>query len=286
MNLRCSWMIAAIVVLAALPCQAADAPTKKRDDAASEKLGMKLSLQCWTFNKLSFFETVDKAAGLGVKYLEMFPGQKLKPGSEEKVNRNMSDATIAEIKKKLADAGGLKVIAFGVDGVPTDEAGARKAFEWAKKMGIEVLVTETRPNDIHDKLCQEYGIKMALHNHPKTWPPDEVLGACKGKSKWIGSCSDTGHWMRADFVPVDTFKKLEGRVLHSHFKDLNEFGKGHDVAWGTGRGNMKGMLAELKRQGYKGYLSIEFEYGDLKHLDANLPKCVEFFDRTTTELAK
>jgi len=75
-------------------------------------------------------------------------------------------------------------------------------------------------------------------------------------------------------------------VLHSHFKDLNEFGSGHDVAWGTGRGNAKGMLEELKRQGYKGYLSIEYEYGNLDHLNANLPKCVEFFDKTMTELAR
>ena len=64
----------------------------------------------------------------------------------------MSDETIAEIKKKLADAGGLKLVAYGVDGIPTDEEGARKAFEWAKKMGIDVLVTETTPNDVIDKL--------------------------------------------------------------------------------------------------------------------------------------
>ncbi|OAI45072.1 hypothetical protein AYO44_13190 [Planctomycetaceae bacterium SCGC AG-212-F19] len=275
------------VVLASMvtaPCLAAD--IGKRDDAASEKLGIKLSLQCWTLRQLTFFETVDKAAALGVKYLEMFPGQKLKPGADDKVSRNMNDDMIAEIKKKLADAGGLRVIAFGVDGIPTDEDGARKAFEWAKKMGIEVLVTETTPNEIHDKLCNEFQIKMALHNHPKTWPPDQVLKATKDRSKWIGSCSDTGHWMRADFVPVEQFKKLEGRVLHSHFKDLNEFGNGHDVAWGTGRGNAKGMLEELKRQGYKGYLSIEYEYGNLDHLNANLPKCVEFFDKTMAELAK
>ena len=80
------WFLASVaVVLAAsrrVPARAADAPTDKRDDAASEKLGLKLSLQCWTFNRLTFFETVDKAAGLGVKYLEMYPGQKLKPGSD------------------------------------------------------------------------------------------------------------------------------------------------------------------------------------------------------------
>jgi len=277
--------VSLILLATAFPVTAADAPSK-RDDSTSEKLGMKLSLQCWTFNKLTFFETVDKAVELGVKYVEMYPGQKLKPGSTVVVNRSMNEDTIAEIKKKLADAK-VKLIAYGVDAVPTDEKGARDTFDWAKKMGIEVLVTETTPNDVHEKLTKEYGIKYALHNHPKTWPPDQLLKACEGKNKLIGSCSDTGHWMRADFVPVDTFKKLEGRVEHSHFKDLNEFGmKAHDMPWGTGRGDMKGMLAELKRQGYKGYLSIEYEYGDLEHLNANLPKCVEFFDKTVAELAK
>jgi sugar phosphate isomerase/epimerase len=247
---------------------------------------MKLSLQCWTFNKLTFFETVHKAAGLGVKYLEIYPGQKLKPESDVKVNKDMSDETIDEIKKKLKDAGGLKLVAYGVDGVATDEKGARKEFEWAKKMGIEVLVTETKPNDVLDKLCTEYGIRLALHNHPTTWPPDDVLKATRDYSKLIGSCSDTGHWMRAKHIPVDTLKKLEGRVEHLHFKDLNDFGDAHDVVWGTGKGDVAGMLKELKRQGYKGYLSIEYEYGDIKHLDENLPKCVAFFDKTMAELSK
>jgi sugar phosphate isomerase/epimerase len=282
-----SWIVMAVAVLAVLvPTRAAEVPAGKRDDSASEKLGIKLSLQCWTFNRLSFFETVDKAVGLGVKYLEMFPGQALKPGSREKTHRSMSPETMAEIKKKLADAGGLKVVAYGVDSIPTDEPGARKTFEWAKNMGLEVLVTETEPNEIHDRLCNEFQIKMALHNHPRTWPPDKVLKACQDRSKWIGSCSDTGHWMRAGFVPVNTFKKLDGRVLHSHFKDLDEFVKGHDVPWGTGKGDAKGMIEQLKEQGYKGYLSIEYEYGSLDHLAENLPKCVAFFDRTTRELAK
>src|SRR5580693_2820433 len=97
-----SLAIAAMVVFAAaLPTGAADAPAK-RDDSASEKLGMKLSLQCWTFNKLTFFETVDIASGLGIKYLEIYPGQTLEPGSKEKIGTNMSDEVIAKIKKKLA----------------------------------------------------------------------------------------------------------------------------------------------------------------------------------------
>ena len=265
----------------------ADNAPAKRGDAASEKMGMRLSLQCYTFRALTFFETVDEAAKMGIKYLEIYPGQRLKPGSTAMMNRTMSDETMADVKQKLKDAGGLKLVAYGVDGIPAEESEARKEFEWAKTMGIKVLVTETTPTAMHDKLCDEYKIKMALHNHPQSWPPEQVLAACADRVKRIGSCSDTGHWMRRSLVPVEQFRRLEGRVEHVHFKDLNEFGPdAHDLPWGTGKGDAKGMLAELKRQGYKGYLSIEYETGSVADLESNLPQCVAFFDQTTTELAK
>lgn len=287
MKLRSSALVAIASIAIALPCLTTTrACAGERNDSASEKLGLKLSLQCYTFRSLTFFETVDEAAKLGIKYLEIYPGQKLKPGSKVAVNSGMSDEVCAEIKKKLAEAGGLKVIAYGVAGVPSDEPGARKTYDWAKKMGIEVLVTETTPTALHDKFCTEYNIKMALHNHPKSWPPEKVLAACKDRCNLIGSCSDTGHWMRANHVPVDTFKMLQGRVMHSHFKDLDGFGKGQDVPWGTGKGDPKGMLKELKRQGFHGYLSIEYEHGSVPELRTNLAKCIDFFDATCAELCK
>jgi sugar phosphate isomerase/epimerase len=267
-------------------CFASEPARVKRGDSASEKMGIKLSLQCWTFKDLSFFETVDEAVKLGVKYLEMYPGQKLKPGPEAKISIPMNDEVLAEVKKKLADAGGLRVVAFGVDKVPTEEKAARSYFEGAKKIGIEVLVTETWPTPLHDQLCKEFGLRMALHNHPKTWPPDQVLAACKDRSKSIGSCSDVGHWMRDGLVPLETFRRLQGRVIHSHFKDRNQFGDGHDVPWGTGVGDLKGALAELRRQNFKGYLSIEYEHGSLQDLAINLPKCVRFFDAAMVEMSK
>src|SRR5262249_24188329 len=135
-----------------LSSPAAGPPAAKREDSASGELGTKLSLQCWTFNRIPFFETVDKARELGIKYVEMYPGQKLKPGSNEVTRRTMSDETAAEIKQKLADAGGLKLVAYGVDSIPTDEEGAKKTFEWAKKMGLEGLGSETTPNDVLDRL--------------------------------------------------------------------------------------------------------------------------------------
>lgn len=274
-----------LAALASLAIFTSSARAAQRDDSASEKLGIRLSLQCYTYRALTFFETVEKAKTLGVKYLEVYPGQKLKPDSTDKTGYPMSDEVASAMLKKLQETGGMKLSGYGVAAVPTDEPAARKMFEWAKKMGISVLVTETAPNAVHDKLCEEFQIRMALHNHPKTWPPDDVLKACEGHSKLVGSCSDTGHWMRRDLKPAEQFRKLEGRVQHSHLKDLNEFGNGHDVPWGTGKGDIKAMLTEVARQSYKGFMSIEYEHGNVADLDENLPKCVEFFDATLKEIA-
>jgi sugar phosphate isomerase/epimerase len=261
-----------------------------RNDAAAEQLGWKLGSQAYTFRALSFFETVDKLQELGIKYVEMFPGQALKPGVKTKTGPTMTESETTEMQAKLKEVG-IKVVSFGVAPIPDKtEAEARQRFDWAKKLGIEVLVTETKPTPLLDKLSQEYGIKIALHNHPKTWPVEDVLAACAGMSKNIGSCSDTGHWKRAGHVPLEELKKMEGRIVELHFKDVAADGKGKggytDRPWGTGEGDAKAMLAELKRQGFKGYFQVEYEHGTVPELMQDIAVCAAFFDQAAAELAK
>jgi len=80
-------------------------------------------------------------------------------------------------------------------------------------------------------------------------------------------------------------KKLGARVLHAHFKDRNGFGPGPDVPLGTGKSDNRAMLAELMHQGFKGYLSLEYENGSVSELDVNLAKCITFVDSTLASLA-
>ncbi|MCX6868335.1 MAG: TIM barrel protein [Verrucomicrobia bacterium] len=274
---RMTLAIVAALTLIDVPARA------ERNDSAAEKLGFHLGMQCWTYRMLTTFETIERCQKFGIKYLEMFPGQKMKPGAESKIDPGMSDADIAELLAK-ANACGVKITCFGVGAIPLDEAPMTKHFEWAKKVGIEVLVTEVTPNEALDKMSQKTGIRIALHNHPRSWPPDKVLAATKDLSKNCGSCSDTGHWIRAGKNPIESFKLLEGRVVTSHFKDLDA-GKS-DVVFGTGIANVKGMMEELKRQGFHGYMNMEYEHGDLTHLDATIPQCVAAFDKIAAEVAK
>ncbi|MCX6878117.1 MAG: sugar phosphate isomerase/epimerase [Verrucomicrobia bacterium] len=255
----------------------------ERNDTAAEKLGFQLGMQCWTYRMLTTFETLERCQKFGLKYLEIFPGQNMKPGANTSVGPGMSDAEIAELRGKAKECG-VKIASFGVSDIPMDESGMKKHFAWAKKVGLEVLVTEVTPNEALDKMAQEAGIRIALHNHPQSWPADKVLAATKDLSKNCGSCSDTGHWLRVGKDPVANFKLLEGRVIESHFKDLDD--KKSDVVYGTGIANVKGMMQELKRQGFKGLMSIEYEHGDLAHLDSTIPLCVAAFDKIAGEVAK
>ncbi len=78
----------------------------------------------------------------------------------------------------------------------------------------------------------------------------------------MGAAADVGHWVRSKLNPVESLKKLEGKVYHVHFKDLNVSNDkaAHDVHWGTGVIGLKDIIAELKRQQYKGMISAEYEH--------------------------
>jgi len=267
----------AAVLVGALGASAAGLP--QQTPSAGEKLGFRLALQCWTVNKMTTFEAIDHAASLGIRYLEMFPGQKLKPGSDVKVGPGMPDEAMEELKEKLQKAG-VKAVNFGVGGC------GRGDFEFARKMGLETLVSEPRPADVPnaDKLCEEFGINLALHNHPKPstyWDPDVVLKAVEGCGRRVGACADTGHWLRSGIVPLEALKKLQGRIVSFHLKDLNE--KNRDVPFGTGRAGIKEILAEMRRQKFQGVYSIEYEVWDAQQTE-NVRKCVQAFEQYCREI--
>lgn len=253
--------------------------------------GMKLGTQAYTFNRFTFFEAVDKARELGLSFIEVFPGQRVsKDMGDAVMGPNLTMAELAKIKNKLDDAG-IQAIGYGVAGLGSNEAENRKTFDFAKVMGMTTITAEPGEDclELVDKLANEYQINVAIHNHPKPshyWNPETVLKAIKSRSKRIGACADTGHWVRSGLDPLACLKMLEGRILWSHFKDLNEKSpNAHDVPWGTGISGAKALIAELHRQGFKGGIMAEYEY-NWDNSVPDLAKCVEFFTLTYAELLK
>jgi sugar phosphate isomerase/epimerase len=247
--------------------------------------GFAVGCQAWTFNHFTVFEAIDKTAEAGGKVIEFYSSQKLsKEQPNITFNHNASDDIIEQVKARLKERG-IRAVNYGVVDIPKDEAGARKIFEFAKKMELYGITTESVDAiDTIEKLVKEYDIKVGFHDHPKRpndpsykmWDPNYVLSVVKDRDSRIGSCADIGHWVRSGLDPVECLKILDGRIISSHLKDLNEKSpSAHDVPYGEGVSNIPAVLRELQRQGFNGNVSIEYEYNwDNNVLDA--AQCIGF----------
>jgi sugar phosphate isomerase/epimerase len=254
------------------------------------KIGWRLGVQAYSFNRFTFEESLQKSGAMGLKVIEAYPGQQLSKANETRVGEGMSAAE-RDAMRKLLDDHGIQLVNYGCCGLPNDESASRKVFEFAKEMGIETLVSEPpfEAFDLLDKLCGEYEINLAIHNHPKPsryWNYETVLEMCKDRSPRVGACCDTGHWARSGISGVEALKALEGRIISFHFGDLNEFGRrdAHDVPWGTGKCDTDGMLAEVYRQKIEAVFSIEYEHNWLNNAP-EMAECVKYFDKVAARLA-
>ncbi len=253
--------------------------------AACKTGGFAIGCQAYTFNRFTVFEAIEKTAQAGGKVIEFYPGQKLSKAEPNVVwDHSASAATIQKVKDKLA---ACKVTAanYGVVGIPKNEAEARQIFEFAKTLGLHAITTESvEAIDTIEKLVKEYDLKVGFHDHPKRannpdyrmWDPNYVLSVVKDRDARIGSCADTGHWVRSGLKPVDCLRILKGRIVSCHLKDLNQMEpSAHDVPYGTGISDVPALLNELKAQGFAGNIAIEYEY----HWDNSTPEvaqCIGF----------
>jgi len=281
MKKRWNQALALVACLAVAACSASNKTDSEVAGYPEDRLGWKIGSQAFTFRLFTLAETIDKIDSADLRYLEAFPGQAIGGGSGEKMNHSLSAEGRAFVKNLLKEKN-VTLHAFGVtNGQDAEEW--EKIFAFAKDMGVQVINCEPEEEhlDIVSALCDKYDIKAGIHNHPAPshyWNPEVVLKALEGRSPRMGATADLGHWMRSGLDPVECLKKLDGKVIHLHFKDLNAFGemKAHDVHWGTGELPIGEVVEELKRQRFDGMLSAEYEHNwennkdDVKQSVANL----------------
>jgi sugar phosphate isomerase/epimerase len=220
--------------------------------AAAQAAGFRVGCQSYSFRKFTYDVAITKLKELGLTEME-FCAVHFKPDA--------SDKDFAKVKEALA-ASGIKVPAFGVEGFGKDEAANRKKFEFAKALGIEILSADPSPDsfDNLDKLCEEFKIKIAIHNHGPKASYDKVadtLKAVEGHSPLIGACVDTGHSIRSGEKPHDVIKALGPRVHSLHLKDWKQGGEEQII--GKGDLDLAAVVRELKAIKFAGPIMMEYE---------------------------
>lgn len=229
--------------------------------------GFNVGLQTYTLRAFDFDRTLVLLRDFGLKCAQFF-------GAQLPIT---DDRTKIEAAKEKLRAAGIQIMSWGVQPFTKKVEDTKRAFEFAKAMGFSVYSAAPSADSFESlaALSQEYGIKIAIHNHG---PDDKSYGHLeqvqKAVEKWpvsIGACVDTGHVLRSGEDPVDWIRTLGPRVHDVHLKDFSDARTEHIL--GQGKLDVGSVLKALKQVKFSGILAVEYERNE-KDPIADVRECL------------
>lgn len=110
------------------------------------------------------------------------------------------------------------------------------------------------------RTLDKWEVELAFENHPGEPTPDVVLERiAHGRFPNIGSAFDSGWWGTHDYPLMDAYQKLRPHIRLVHLKNVEGPGAHISAKWDAGCLNLKPFVEALKRDGYSGYISLEYE---------------------------
>lgn len=218
-----------------------------------------LGLQSWTCRNMTFDQVVEFATKHGITQLELIAAH-LDPAAPREESLR---------KKAILDKHGLTAYSFGVAATSLDKEKDRQLFEFARLMGMKVIIVEPKDMaawDHLEALVKEYDIKLAIHNHgtgTRYGDPATVKKVLAERDRRIGVCLDVGWVTAAGFDVAAVFRGYGDRVYDMHFKDkkveTSADGKSVpvDTEIGKGQANYAGLFAAIKETKWSGVMAIE-----------------------------
>lgn len=209
----------------------------------------------YTFAKFDLEKSIVMMKRLGVYNLSVKEIHLPLNSTQEQVN-----AAMAKFKEA-----GINVYTVGVIYMKTKEA-VDQAFSYAKKCGVPMIVGAPSYDvlDYAEEKVKEYNIKLAIHNHgpeDALYPgPKDVYDRIKDRDARMGLCIDIGHATRAGVAVDKAVKEYKKRLFDLHIKDISMASKdGKAIEIGRGVINFPALIKSLRKIGYQGVCSIEFE---------------------------
>ena len=209
----------------------------------------------YTYRNFDIDQTLKYLQSMGVKYLSV---------KDFWLPLNSTAEQMKAFKAKCA--------AHGVDGYilgpiyMRNEAEVDRAFAYAERYGSDVFIGVPTYEliDYVIKKVADTGIKVAIHTHGPDGAPfpniQKVVELVKDPKLGVGCCMDLGHSVRMGEDIVKDIKKYKDWIYDIHIKDESEASK-KGQTWEMGRGVMdfKPIVEVLRKIGYKGVVSLEFE---------------------------
>ena len=236
-------------------------------DKNYKKTFLKLGMAGYTFENYSIDQTIAMMNRVAIDSLSVKDFHLPLDSSQEKINE-----VLAKFK-----GGGINVYAVGVIYMRS-QAEVDRAFDYAKRVGVELIVGVPTYDliDYTEKKVKSYNIRIAIHNHgpnDKLYPgPKDVYDRIYKMDKRVGLCLDIGHAFRAGTDLEKAVTDYAPRIFDLHMKDVTA-ARADAKAIEIGRGaiDFNAFIAALRKIGYSGSCSIEFE----KDMKDSLPGIAE-----------
>lgn len=268
------YLAAAQFVLGDLP--APTTPSNKLTPAirAQEKLGWRLGLETVRSPESTLFASIERAAQLGLSYMGGSSIQTVSQDMAKRFDEQLTADERRQVRLKL-DSAGVRLLTCSIAKMPGDESGCRRIFEFGRKMGIEAFIATPLPErlDTLESLCDEYDIKLAIRDRR----PDEILDACRGRSKRMGAYGDPGSWKRAGIEPIEAARMLGSRLITLQL---------YDRPSGAASGRPERLVEEIHRLGIKPTMfGVEYSR-DAFGSQPEIAQYVDLFNHVSLKLAK
>ena len=203
---------------------------------------------------------------LGVKYWEAYPAH----------IPTVTDPAVAKKYIREAADQGVTVIGYGVVHLGKDRDANKRFFDFAKAMDLGYLSADPDPESFDglDRLVEEYGVGVGIHNHGPGHRYDKIdtiAAAIKDHHPKIGCCIDTGHFLRSKEDPVRAVEVFGNRVYGVHLKDVKD-AKTFTV---LGKGDLRttDFLKALAKLNYNYGMMIEYEESEANPV-ADIRECL------------
>ena len=214
--------------------------------AVNGLLGWQVGISSTAFPWKTFTDSAVLAEALGLASIEGNNGQKVAPDVDKNLDYNLSPAEIATLKDRL-DELRLRMPAYRVDSIPSDDESVRKLFAFAKEMSVETIITNAMPSSLSaiDRLAGENGVNVAVES---TGDPKSVMHALEGLSPHVGVSVSFSDWMKQGIEPVDGLAAIKDRLMAVALRDRSALGPdGRDVRLGTGVADLQNFLYQVAR---------------------------------------
>ena len=270
------------IALTALPAASLLAQKKINSNIG----GVLLGAQSYSFREKPLDGVIQAMSEIGLGDCELFsPHIEPKGVSREDLRKWRLTVPLDEIKavRKKFDDAGINLCAFNLsfnDSFTNDEID--RGFELAKALGVPVITASATVSSARRvaPFADKHNMTVAFHGHsvvkdPNQFAKPEAFAQALGMSKKYAINLDIGHFVAANYDPVEYIKEQHEHIVILHLKDRKR-DQGPNTPWGEGDTPIKQVLQLLKKEKYPIRALIEYEYKGASDSVTEVKKCFEY----------